>query len=75
LGDSQDCHHDPDQDQGDSFGFLAHHVPSFFCFRLDTLRVLLSPAGGGGVRSNAAMMSRIMFHVEGCTLKFSGIVA
>jgi integrase len=53
LGDSQECHHDTDQDHGDSLRLLAHHFPPF-CFRLDTFRVLLSPAGGGGVFSNAA---------------------
>jgi hypothetical protein len=56
LGDSQERHRDPDQDQGDSRRPLAHRFPPFrFC--LDTFRVLLSPAGGGGVFSNAAVMS------------------
>jgi hypothetical protein len=45
LGDSQERHHDTDQDQGDSLRLLAHHFPLFF-FRSETFRVLLSPAGG-----------------------------
>jgi hypothetical protein len=57
LGDSQERHHDPDQDQSDSLRPLAHRFPPFR-FRLDTFRVLLSPAGGGATFSNAAMMSR-----------------
>jgi len=65
LGDSQECHHDPDQDKGDSLRFLAHHFPSFFCFRLDTVCVPLSPAGDGGVPSNAAMMARSFGGVVG----------
>jgi hypothetical protein len=42
LGDSQQCHHDHDQNHGDSLRLLAHHLEPF-CFRLDTFRVRLSP--------------------------------
>ena len=40
-------HHDPDQDEGDSRGFLAHHFPPFFGFRLDTSVCSCRPLGEG----------------------------
>ena len=42
MGNSQQRHHNPDQDQGDPLRPLAHLVPPF---RLDTFRVFLSTEG------------------------------